>query len=122
MSTPPSQGRPERERAAEHVDVPAQQVDPGNARSRAPIMIGTRKLPSTAGIDGTRKKKTITTPWSVNSLLYVSGWTTSPAGVISSSRISVAAAPPMKKNNVIEIMYRIAIRLWSVVSSHDLTP
>ena len=41
----------------------------GNARSRAPIMIGTRKLPSTAGIDGIRKKKTITTPCSVNSLL-----------------------------------------------------
>ena len=41
----------------------------GNARSFAPIMIGTRKLPSTAGIDGIRKKKTMTTPCIVNSLL-----------------------------------------------------
>ena len=31
----------------------------GNARSRAPIISGTRKLPSTAGIDGIRKKKTM---------------------------------------------------------------
>ena len=41
----------------------------GNARSLAPIIIGTRKLPSVAGIDGMRKKKTIITPCSVNSLL-----------------------------------------------------
>ena len=41
----------------------------GNARSRAPIMIGTKKLPRTAGIDGTRKKKTMMTPCSVNILL-----------------------------------------------------
>ena len=34
----------------------------GNARSRAPIMIGTRKFPKTAGIDGMRKKKIMTTP------------------------------------------------------------
>ena len=41
----------------------------GNARSLAPIMIGIRKLPSVAGIDGIRKKKTIITPCSVKSLL-----------------------------------------------------
>ena len=41
----------------------------GNARSLAPIMIGSRKLPRTAGIDGIRKKKTITTPCMVNILL-----------------------------------------------------
>ena len=45
----------------------------GNARSRAPIMSGIRKLPSTAGIDGIRKKKIMTTPCSVNSWLYASG-------------------------------------------------
>ena len=28
----------------------------GNARSRAPIIIGTRKFPKTAGIDGIKKK------------------------------------------------------------------
>ncbi len=41
----------------------------GNARSRAPIIIGMRKLPSTAGIDGIRKKKIMMIPCIVNSLL-----------------------------------------------------
>src|ERR1039458_6483616 len=41
----------------------------GNARSRAPIMIGRKKFPSTAGIDGIRKKKIIDTACMVNSLL-----------------------------------------------------
>ena len=41
----------------------------GNARSFAPIMIGIRKLPSVAGIEGMRKKNTITTPCMVNILL-----------------------------------------------------
>jgi hypothetical protein len=41
----------------------------GNARSLAPIIIGNRKFPKTAGIEGIRKKNTITTPCSVNSLL-----------------------------------------------------
>ena len=41
----------------------------GKARSLAPIMIGSRKLPSVAGIDGIRKKNTITMPCIVNSLL-----------------------------------------------------
>ena len=48
--------------AADHVDVPAEQVERGNARSFAPIISGIRKLPSTAGIDGIRKKNTMTTP------------------------------------------------------------
>ena len=63
-------------------------------------MIGTRKLPSTAGMAGMRKKNTIITPCIVNSLLYVSSLTRSPAGVASSSRINTAIAPPMKKKNV----------------------
>ena len=33
----------------------------------------------------------------------------------------VAAAPPMKKKNVIDAMYSRPIRLWSVVSSHDFS-
>ena len=41
----------------------------GKARSLAPIISGTRKLPSTAGIEGIRKKKTITWPCMVKSLL-----------------------------------------------------
>ena len=94
----------------------------GKARSRAPIMSGIRKLPSTAGIDGTRKKKIMTTPCIVKSRLYASGeCSTSPCGVISSSRITVAAAPPTKKKNVIEAMYNRPIRLWSLVKSHDLS-
>ncbi len=76
----------------------------GNARSLAPIMIGSRKFPRTAGIDGTMKKKTITIPWSVNIRLYRSDRSRSPCGVNSSIRIRVAAAPPMKKKTVIEII------------------
>ena len=30
--------------------------------------------------------------------------------------------PPRKKKTEIEIKYRIAIRLWSLVNSHDLRP
>ena len=41
----------------------------GNARSRAPIIMGMTKLPITAGIDGIRNKKIITMPCIVNSLL-----------------------------------------------------
>ena len=41
----------------------------GKARSRAPIIIGMRKLPSTAGIEGTRKKKIMMSPCMVKSLL-----------------------------------------------------
>ena len=44
----------------------------GKARSLAPIIIGSKKLPSTVGITGTRKKNTMITPWIVKSLLYVS--------------------------------------------------
>ena len=45
----------------------------------------------------------MTCPCMVNSLLYVSGCTRSPAGVSSSSRISSAKNPPMKKKKVIDI-------------------
>ncbi len=41
----------------------------GKARSLAPIIIGRKKFPSTVGITGTRKKKTMITPWIVKSLL-----------------------------------------------------
>ncbi len=41
----------------------------GKARSLAPIIIGTRKLPRVAGIDGMRKKNTIITPCIVKNLL-----------------------------------------------------
>ena len=41
----------------------------GKARSLVPTIIGTRKLPSTAGTDGIRKKNTIFTPCMVNNLL-----------------------------------------------------
>ena len=38
----------------------------GNATSLAPIISGSRKLPSVFGIDGTRKNHTMITPCSVN--------------------------------------------------------
>ncbi len=53
-------------------------------------MSGMRKFPSTPGMPGIMKKKTIMTPWVVKSLLYVSAWKTSPAGVRSSRRIAAA--------------------------------
>ncbi len=85
-------------------------------------MIGTRKLPSTDGMAGIRKKNTIITPCIVNSLLYVSSVTMSPAGVASSRRMSTAIAPPRKKKKVTDARYNSAMRLWSRVSSHDLMP
>ena len=85
-------------------------------------MIGSMKLPRTAGIDGIRKKNTMITPCIVNSLLYVSGCTKSAAGVTSSRRIIIAKKPPMAKNAVTDTRYSSAIRLWSRVSSHDARP
>jgi hypothetical protein len=41
----------------------------GNARSLAPIIMGTRKLPSVEGMPGIKKKKIMMTPCSVNNLL-----------------------------------------------------
>ena len=41
----------------------------GKAKSFAPIISGIRKFPSTAGIDGIRKKKIMATPCMVKSLL-----------------------------------------------------
>ena len=41
----------------------------GKATSRAPIISGIRKLPSVAGMDGTRKKNTMMIPWVENILL-----------------------------------------------------
>ena len=74
-------------------------------------MIGMRKFPSVAGIDGIRKKKTITTPCMVNILLYVSEVSRSPAGVSNSSRTIIAKKPPMTKKAVIEKRYKSAMRL-----------
>ena len=65
-----AQGRDQREHAAEHVDVPAQQVD---AREREILRPDHDRDQEVAerppGIDGIRKKKTITTPCMVNILL-----------------------------------------------------
>src|ERR1035437_5278381 len=85
-------------------------------------MIGIRKLPSVAGTDGTRNRKTMMTPCMVKNLLYVSDGTRSGCGVSSSRRIRPAKAPPMKKKNVIEIRYSIAMRLWSPVNSQLRRP
>ena len=37
-------------------------------------------------------------------------------------RISVAKTPPRKKKSVIVSRYSSAMRLWSLVRSHDLMP
>src|ERR1019366_1267844 len=52
----------------------------GKARSLAPIIRGMRKLPSTAGTAGIRKKNTRTWTCMANSLLAGSGWTRCPPG------------------------------------------
>ncbi len=41
----------------------------GNARSLAPIIMGTKKFPSVAGMDGMRKKNTMMMPCMVKNLL-----------------------------------------------------
>src|ERR1700722_12856104 len=52
----------------------------GKARSLAPTMMGIRKLPSVAGTDGTRNRKTMMMPCIVKNLLYVSDDTRSGCG------------------------------------------
>src|SRR5229473_3390052 len=94
----------------------------GKAKSFAPIIMGIRKLPRTAGIDGIRKKKIMATACMVKSLLYVSGVTRAPVGVRRWIRIIVAKRPPMKKKKVTEARYSRAMRLWSVVSNHERMP
>ncbi len=59
------------------------------------------------------------TPCSVNIRLYVSACKSSASGNASCTRMIVAAAPPSAKKNVIAPRYSSAIRLWSVVSSHE---
>ena len=54
----------------------------GKARSRAPSINGTTKLPRVTGTAGIRKNHTITTPCMVNSLLYVSAEAIMPSGTI----------------------------------------
>ena len=85
-------------------------------------MIGIRKLPSVAGIDGTRKKNTIVTPCMVKSLLYRSAERKSPLGVNSSTRTPAAKIAPSANMIVIEMRYSIAMRLWSLVRSQAARP
>ena len=56
----------------------------------------------TAGMAGIRKKKIITMPCSVKSLLYVSDVNMSPSGVRSSRRMRNAKMPPTTKKMVTE--------------------
>jgi len=58
-----------RKAAADHQQIPAQQVDARKRQIPGAIINGRKKLPSVAGIEGIRKKKTMITPCSVNSLL-----------------------------------------------------
>ena len=85
-------------------------------------MIGIRKFPRVAGTEGTRNRKIMMMPCIVKNLLYVSDATRSGCGVKSSNRMRPANAPPMKKKNVIENRYSIAMRLWSPVSSQLSRP
>src|SRR5579864_724782 len=91
----------------------------GKARSREPIIIGIRKFPSVVGIDGTRNHQTMRMPWTENALLYIAGSSRIPLGVSRLIRTSAAPHAAITNMNVMLAVYRIAIRLWSRVSSHD---
>jgi len=54
---------------AHHEDDQLARLSRGKARSRAPIISGTRKLPSVVGIEGIRKKNTMMMPCMVNKLV-----------------------------------------------------
>ena len=69
MSTPPTTTAARVKNAPVMKMYQLRRLSRGKARSLAPIMIGSRKLPIVAGIDGIRKNHTITTPWMVKSLL-----------------------------------------------------
>ena len=72
----------------------------GNARSFAPIIIGIRKLPSTAGIDGIRKKNTIITPCMREQLVVGLGRDAGrPAASAARGGSAAAKRPPTKKND-----------------------
>ena len=66
----------------------------GNARSFAPIIIGMKKFPITAGIDGIRKKNSIITPCAVNVRLYWSSVMIAPVGREQVEAHQPAAMPP----------------------------
>src|SRR5437763_15493976 len=94
----------------------------GKATSFAPIICGIKKFPSTAGMEGIRKKKIIATPCMVKSLLYVSGDTRAPSGVSKWTRIMVAKTPPTKKKKVTETSYKRAMRVWPEGTSQERMP
>ena len=66
--------------------------------SGAPIMSGTRKLPSPAST-GTITKNTIPVPCIVTTSLYASPVTTCPSGVASCVRIKSARKPATARKN-----------------------
>ena len=92
----------------------------GNATSFAPSWIGRMTLPSDAGMLGTMKRNTITTPWNVNSRLYSSAVRKSEPGFISSARTISAAMPATAKKSETVNRYITPIRLWSTVVAHAL--
>ena len=91
----------------------------GNAMSFAPIIIGTKKFPSTPGMTGIRNRKIMIVPWAVNALLYWSSSRIAPVGEIRLSRTSMMARPPNTKNALTKTRYSQPIRLWSTVNSQD---
>jgi len=95
----------------------------GKARSLAPIIMGTRKLPSTAGIDGMRKKKTITIPWHGEQLVVSIGLHQVALGreEFQADEQGEESADEEEERDRHQVQSS-AMRLWSVVSSHEGTP
>ncbi len=69
MSTPPSAAAVRVNRPPRTKMYQLKRFRRGKARSRAPIIMGTRKFPSTAGIEGIRKKKIMVMPCMEKNLL-----------------------------------------------------
>jgi hypothetical protein len=85
-------------------------------------MIGRKKLPNTAGMDGIMNMNTITTPCNVNMRLYIPALIIVRSGVNNSSRKRSAKMPPSKSENEVPTKNIKAMRLWSRVSSQERTP
>jgi hypothetical protein len=83
----------------------------GNATSLAPIMIGRKKFPNTAGRPGSTNMKIMMTPCTVKKALYTCGANKGGFRVRCSILMSTPIVTAMKKRISMEARYRIPILL-----------
>ena len=82
----------------------------GKAMSFAPIMRGSMKLAKPENT-GMIHRKSMTEPWLVMNRLYSAPLSRSTPGWLSSVRITMASAPPMRKNVKVVTKYWMPITL-----------